>query len=75
LEKLQGVAYLTEQVIDLTVVPTYLVNLGRCLPKREFLPVPFFGEVRLGKPLHPMGKRQEILAVLKQAILDLKEAG
>jgi 1-acyl-sn-glycerol-3-phosphate acyltransferase len=71
----QGVGYLVEQVPDLIVCPAYLVNLGRSLPKGEFLPVPFFCEVRLGPPLHPQGTRQEILASLKQAILDLKDAG
>lgn len=71
----QGVAYLVEQVSDLMVCPAYLVNLGRSLPKGEFLPVPFFCEVRLGPPCHPMGTRQEILTSLKQTILDLKDAG
>jgi 1-acyl-sn-glycerol-3-phosphate acyltransferase len=70
----QGVACLVEQIPDLVVVPAYLINLGRSLPKGEFLPVPFFCEVRLGPPLHPTGTRPEILAHLKQAVLDLKNA-
>jgi len=70
----QGVAYLVEQIPELPVLPAYLINLGRSLPKGEFLPVPFFCEVRLGPALHPRGTRQEILAGLKQALLDLKEA-
>jgi 1-acyl-sn-glycerol-3-phosphate acyltransferase len=70
----QGVACLLEQIPELSVLPAFLVNLGRSLPKGEFLPVPFFCEVRLGPPLHPRGTRHEILAGLKQALLDLKEA-
>jgi 1-acyl-sn-glycerol-3-phosphate acyltransferase len=50
------------------VVPAYLVNMGRSLPKGEFLPVPFFCEIRLGPPLHPHGNVEQVLAALEQAV-------
>ena len=68
-----GVAALLEEFPDLAVHPVFLRNLGRSLPKGEFLPVPFFGEVRLGPPLRPSGDRQEVAEALRAAVLALGE--
>ncbi len=67
-----GVAHLLERAPGVPVVPAYLLNLGRSLPKGEFLPVPFFAEVRLGPPLHPSGSREEVLNQLQTAVMDLR---
>ena len=67
-----GVAYLAEQVPDLPIVPAYLTNMGRALPKR-FLPVPFFCEVRIGAPLHSSGTRAEILDAIRAAVEALRD--
>src|SRR5262245_7232213 len=45
-----GIARLAEEMPGLAVVPAYIENMGRALPKGEFLPVPFFCEVRVGAP-------------------------
>src|SRR5947207_5070551 len=55
-----GVAHLIEKMPDVPVVSAYLVNMGRSLPKGEFIPVPFFCEVRIGAPQIFQGSRQEI---------------
>ncbi len=65
---LPGVAHLVEAAPDVPVVPACLVNVGRSLPKGEWLPVPFFCEVRLGPALHPTGSRAEVLACLEQSV-------
>lgn len=68
-----GIAHLLEQMPQLPVVPVYLVNHGRCLPKGEWLPVPFFCEIRIGPPqVFSGGNRREILERLRSAILSLK---
>jgi 1-acyl-sn-glycerol-3-phosphate acyltransferase len=68
-----GIAHLLEQMPQLPVVPVYLVNHGRCLPKGEWLPVPFFCEIRIGPPqVFSGGSRREILERLRSAILSLK---
>ena len=67
-----GIAHLVEQMPDLSVVPCYLANMGRALPKGEFVPVPFFCEIRIGKPLRPEGNREEVLGALRDAVLALK---
>jgi 1-acyl-sn-glycerol-3-phosphate acyltransferase len=63
-----GVAYLIERMPEVPVVPAYLKNLGRSLPKGEVLPVPFFAEIRLGAPERLAGTQAEILARLEAAV-------
>jgi 1-acyl-sn-glycerol-3-phosphate acyltransferase len=71
---LPGVAHLVEKAPDVPVVPAYLLNMGRALPKGSILPVPFFCEVRLGPALYPKGSRQEILGELERAVAKLASA-
>jgi len=68
-----GIAHLIEKMPAVPVVPAYLVNMGRSLPKGEFIPVPFFCEVRLGEPRLINGTRQEIIRALEAAVRELKE--
>ena len=68
-----GVAHLIEKMPAVPVVPAYLVNMGRSLPKGEFIPVPFFCEARIGPPLIIKGSRQEIIRTLETAVRELKE--
>ena len=68
-----GIAHLIEEVPGLRVVPAYLENMGRALPKGEMLPVPFFCEVRLGAPRSLSGTREQILADLRAAIEGLRD--
>ena len=66
-----GVAHLIEKMPDVPVVPAYLVNMGRSLPKGEFIPVPFFCEIRIGAPRILHGSRQEITKALEAAVREL----
>ena len=67
-----GIARLVERAPGVPVVPAYLADLGRSLPKGEFLPVPFFCEVRIGAPMVPTGTREEVLARLEGAVKTLR---
>jgi len=67
-----GIAWLAEQLPDVPIVPAYLTNMGRALPKGEFLPVPFFCEVRIGAPFHPRGTREEMLGTVRAAVEALR---
>ena len=66
-----GVAHLIEKIPGVPVVPAYLVNMGRSLPKGEFIPVPFFCEIRIGAPRILEGNRQEITKALEAAVREL----
>ena len=68
-----GAAHLIEKCPDVPVVPAYLVNMGRSLPKGEWIPVPFFCEVRFGTPRTLQGNRREITAALEAAVRQLRE--
>lgn len=66
-----GVAHLIEKMPGVAIVPAYLVNMGRSLPKGEFIPVPFFCEIRIGAPRILQGSRQEITKALEAAVREL----
>jgi len=68
-----GVAHLLEKMPDIQVVPAYLVNMGRSLPKGEFIPVPFFCEIRIGPPRGMSGTRQEITRALEASVRELAD--
>lgn len=46
-----GLYYLARMRPDVELVPAYLENLNRILPKGEVLPVPFMGSVSFGTPI------------------------
>lgn len=66
-----GIAHLVEAHPGLRIVPVRLHNFGRALPKGEFVPLPFFCEIRIGPPPTLAGTRDEILAALRNAIVEL----
>lgn len=68
-----GIAHLVEDFPGVPIVPAYLTNLGRALPKGEFFPVPFFCEVRIGAPLRLGGTRAEVLAAVRAAVEALRD--
>lgn len=47
-----GLYYLASKRRDVQLVPVYLENLNRILPKGEFLIVPILGSVTFGAPIH-----------------------
>jgi 1-acyl-sn-glycerol-3-phosphate acyltransferase len=63
-----GIARVIEHNRDVPVIPAYLVNMGRSLPKGECFPLPFFCEIRIGAPLALEGDRHEMTAALGEAV-------
>jgi 1-acyl-sn-glycerol-3-phosphate acyltransferase len=70
-----GIAHLIEAVPGIPIVPAYLVNMGRSLPKGEFIPVPFICEIHVGRPRVLAGTRAEILKALKEPCLSSATRG
>ena len=66
-----GIAHLIEAAPQVPVVPAWLTNTSRALPKGEFLPVPMFCEVRIGPAFHPAGTREQIMAQVHAALEQL----
>jgi 1-acyl-sn-glycerol-3-phosphate acyltransferase len=69
-----GASHLVEKCPDVPVIPVFLINMGRSLPKGEWIPVPFFCEVRVGPPHFPKGSRREITATLETAVHELQRS-
>lgn len=67
-----GIARIVARRPAVPVVPCYLANMGRSLPKGEVVPLPFFCEVHVGRPLRPTGSREQILAALEAAVRALR---
>lgn len=70
-----GLYYLGKKRPDLELMPVYIDNLNRVMPKGEFLPVPLLSCITIGAPmwLEPGEGKQEFLTRARQAVLNLKE--
>ena len=68
-----GIVHLIRKHEDLAIVPVFLHNLGRSLPKGQWIPIPVFCEARIGAPIRPTGDKKEILAKLEAAVGALSE--
>jgi 1-acyl-sn-glycerol-3-phosphate acyltransferase len=71
-----GLDYLARQCPDVDLVPVYLHNLNRIMPKGEFLPVPQLSRICFGAPLHllPGESKAAFLTRAHQAVEALKPA-
>lgn len=70
-----GIYYLAKKRPDLELIPVYLENLSRILPRGKTLPVPMLSQVVFGPPLwlEEGEKKEDFLKRARQAILNLKE--
>jgi len=69
-----GLYHLSKLRPDVELIPVYLENLNRILPKGEFLPVPMLSRVVFGPPVSTNfdeGK-DEFLARARQALVQLR---
>jgi 1-acyl-sn-glycerol-3-phosphate acyltransferase len=71
-----GLYHLCHSRPDVEVVPVYLENLNRILPKGHLLPVPMLSRITFGAPLQlqPAEEKDAFLERARQAVRELKEA-
>ena len=69
-----GIYHLARRRPDVQLVPAYLENLNRILPKGEVLPVPVLSSATFGPPIHlaPDEEKAAFLARIQQAVWRLK---
>lgn len=60
-----GIAWLATQHSNIPVYPICLRGLGKVLPKGSIIPVPFFCDVGVGRPIYSIGDRHEFLKRLE----------
>ncbi len=70
-----GLYYLGKKRPDLELVPVYIENLNRVLPRGEFLPVPLLSCITFGPPmwLEPKEPKVEFLKRAREAVRRLKD--
>jgi 1-acyl-sn-glycerol-3-phosphate acyltransferase len=72
-----GLFHLAHRRPDVQLVPAYLENLNRILPKGEFLPVPMLSLLTFGKPLQvePHEPKDDFLERAREAVSSLRRIG
>lgn len=70
-----GLYYLGKKRPDLELVPVYIDNLNRVLPRGEFLPVPLLSCITIGPPiwLESGEPKADFLKRAREAVLRLKD--
>lgn len=70
-----GLYYMGKKRPDLELVPVYIDNVNRILPRGEFLPVPLLSCITIGAPifLEAGEPKNEFLKRARQAVIDLKD--
>ena len=70
-----GLYYLSKKRPELELVPVYINNMNRILPRGEFLPVPLLSCITFGPPiwLENGEAKTEFLERAREAILKLKQ--
>jgi 1-acyl-sn-glycerol-3-phosphate acyltransferase len=68
-----GLFHLAERFPEVELVPVYLENLHRCMPKGTFFPVPLICTVRFGAPLARIEGEDKtaFLERARRAVIDL----
>lgn len=71
-----GLYHLSQQFPDVEVVPVWISNLKRVMPKGAFIPLPLLSTVIFGKPLalDQLTGKDQFLQHAQQQLLKLKEA-
>ena len=72
-----GLYHLAAKRPDVELVPAYLENLNRILPKGEFLPVPMLSLLTFGKPIRVEGDEEKdvFLERAREAVAGLRRIG
>lgn len=71
-----GLYHLSQQFPDVEVVPVWISNLKRVMPKGAFIPLPLLSTVIFGEPLalDQLTGKDQFLQHAQQQLLKLKEA-
>ena len=70
-----GLYYVSKKRPELELIPVYINNMNRILPRGEVLPVPLLSSVTFGPPiwLESGESKMEFLARAREAVLRLKD--
>ena len=68
-----GLWRLMREFPEVELIPVYIENLHRAMPKGVYIPVPTICSVRFGAPLEhdPSNTKEDFLTRARQAVIDL----
>ena len=71
-----GLYYIGKKRPDIELMPVYIDNLNRVMPKGEILPLPLLSCISIGAPiwLEPGEGKVKFLKRARQAVIDLKDS-
>lgn len=71
-----GLYYLAKKRPDLELMPVYIDNMNRVMPKGELLPIPLLTCITIGAPiwLEPDEGKNDFLQRARQAIMNLRDS-
>jgi 1-acyl-sn-glycerol-3-phosphate acyltransferase len=67
-----GIWYLAKRFPRAPVIPVFMHGLGKSMPKGALIPLPFFINVAVGKPLHGSNNKSLFMATLRDSLLQLE---
>lgn len=71
-----GLFHLSQVCPHVPMIPVYLENLNRMLPKGTFIPIPLISRISFGEPLPfsgAKGHRTEFLELARKALVELNQ--
>ena len=62
-----GISYLAKRFPTVPVIPVFMRGLGKAMGKGTFIPIPFFVDVFIGRPLSWTGEKNSFMDSLRDA--------
>lgn len=68
-----GIWHLSKRFPEMPVFPVFMQGLGKSMPKGAFIPIPFFINVAIGRPLYGSAEKEVFMTSLKERFMHLKQ--
>ncbi|MEO8133635.1 MAG: lysophospholipid acyltransferase family protein [Betaproteobacteria bacterium] len=68
-----GISFLAKRFPTVPVIPVFMRGLGKSMGKGTFIPIPFFVDVFVGRPLSWTGEKDSFMDRLRDAFVHLQK--
>jgi 1-acyl-sn-glycerol-3-phosphate acyltransferase len=63
-----GISYLAMRFPEVPIVPVFMRGLGKSMGKGTFIPIPFFVDIYIARPLTWTGEKEGFMSKLREAL-------